>query len=244
MIVNQKKNKVNEKVAVVTGGSGGFGAFLVACFLNKNFKVAYCSQNAVAIDSGNEICRKVDVRDRKQTAQFVGEVMSIWGRVDVLVVNAGVNEDGIFLKKDDKTIDKIVDTNLNGFFNAVKAVLPFFEDAKDGHILAVSSYVGAVGRAGQSVYCATKSALIGAVKSIAREVGADNIKVNAVMPGFLDVGMGSRAGVSAVENAIKENVLGRLGTADESAGFVVNLCMMNNVSGQVFNLDSRILGWI
>lgn len=244
MIVNPGKNKVDEKVAVVTGGTGGFGSLLVDSFLDKKFKVAWCSRSAVPIVSANKFCSKVDVRDKKQSTRFIEEVISRWGRVDVLVVNAGVSVDGLFIKKNNRDIDKVVETNLNGFFNSVKAILPYFVDAEDGHILVVSSYVGSVGRAGQSIYCATKSALIGAVKSVAKEVGADNIKVNAVMPGFMDVGMGERAGKTAYTLAVKENVLGRLGSADESAEFVVNLCMMNNVSGQIFNLDSRILGWI
>jgi len=244
MIVNPEKNKVDEKVAIVTGGTGGFGSVLVDRFLDKKFKVAWCSRNGVPVTFSNKFCSKVDVRDGKQSTRFVSEAMNRWGRVDVLVVNAGVNADGVLLKKNVEDIDKVVDTNLKGFFNSVKAVLPYFTDAKNGHIVVVSSYVGSMGRAGQSIYCATKSALIGAVKSIAKEVGADNIKVNAVMPGFMDVGMGARAGKTARMLAVKENVLGRLGSADESAEFVVNLCMMNNVSGQIFNLDSRVLGWL
>ncbi len=244
MIVNPEKNKVDEKVAVITGGTGGFGSLLVDHFSAKKFKVAWCSRSAVPIVSTNKFCSKVDVRDKKQSIRFVEEVISCWGKVDVLVVNAGVNCDGFLIKKNNIDIDKVVETNLKGFFNSIKAVLPYFIDAKAGHILVVSSYVGSVGRAGQSIYCATKSALIGAVKSVAKEVGADNIKVNAVMPGFMDIGMGERAGKMAKTLAVKENILGRLGSADESAEFVVNLSMMNDVSGQIFNLDSRILGWI
>jgi len=244
MVVNQKKIKVDEKVAFISGGTGGFGEVLLNKFRGNGYFVAYTSKKGTGLNNEFFLWDKVNASSLAENTAYTEKIMDKWGRIDVLVVNAAVNYDNILAKTADWEINEMVDINLKGFFTSVKAVLPHMINQNSGSIIAVSSYSGSCGREGQSVYSASKAGLIGAVKSFAKEVGRYDIKVNAVLPGFMNAGMGARSCQKVKDKALEENVLGRLTDAGESAEFIVGLCGMNSVSGQIFNLDSRIVGWL
>jgi 3-oxoacyl-[acyl-carrier protein] reductase len=112
---------------------------------------------------------------------------------------------------------------------------------RQGHIISIASIVGVQGREGQANYSAAKAGLIGLTKACARELGRFDIKVNAVLPGYIPTDMGNKIADAVLNRVIKENTLGRVSEPDEVADFVYHLSLMNNVSGQVFNLDSRII---
>jgi len=243
-MVNQEKNKVNEKVFAVTGGSSGFGQIMVGRFIERGYKVGVCSRSAENKYDGNLLSKKADVAILSDMERFFQTVIQQWSRLDVIIVNAAINIDGLLIKINEDAITRMIKTNLNGFFNSVKPALSFLTENKQGHIIAVTSFSGSAGTHGQSVYSATKAGLIGAVKSLAVELGEYGVCVNAVMPGFLDVGMGQRADTQIRDRAKHVNVLGRLACPYESAGFIEHLSGMKGVSGQIFNLDSRILSWI
>lgn len=244
MIVNRKNNKVNQHVALITGGTSGFGTVLVRGFGESGYRTAYCGRSASDHRDETLISMRADVRSAQDMRMLCKTLIDCWGRIDVVIVNAGVNVDALLSRTSESDFDSIIETNLRGFFTVVTAALPYMHRQGYGHIIAVSSYTATAGSTGQSVYAASKAALTGAVKSAARESAAYGIRVNAVMPGFMDCGMGKNVPPEIKKVAEKQQLLGSLASAEESAAFVVHLAGMQQVSGQVFNIDSRVTGWI
>jgi 3-oxoacyl-[acyl-carrier protein] reductase len=141
----------------------------------------------------------------------------------------------------EKDWDDVVDTNLSGPFHCIRAAAQSMINQRSGHIINISSIVGLQGREGQANYSSAKAGLIGLTKAAARELGSFNIKVNVVLPGYLPTDMGSSISDTVHARILKENALGKASDPGEVADFIYHLSLMNNVSGQVFNLDSRIL---
>ncbi len=171
---------------------------------------------------------------------MVKEVMKKWGRIDVLINNAGITKDNLLLKTSDDDWDTVLKTNLKGVFNTIREVARVMV-RHGGHIINISSASGLKGKAGQSSYAASKAGLIGLTKSAAIELGRFNIKVNAVLPGVLPTDMVKGSHPSVKEKAKSESVIGRLSDIEKVAEFICGLTEMDNVSGQIFNLDSRII---
>jgi 3-oxoacyl-[acyl-carrier protein] reductase len=137
--------------------------------------------------------------------------------------------------------DDVSDANLSGPFHCIRAVSDHMIKQRSGHIINISSIVGLQGREGQANYSAAKAGLIGLTKAAAKEFGLFNIKVNAVLPGYLPTEMGTTISNEMHKRILRDNTLGRGSDADEVADLIYQLSLMHNVSGQVFNLDSRIL---
>lgn len=234
----------NEKIVVIVGGKNGFGTILSNHFHSCGWHVVCTSRTPEYEEQDHKTFYQVDVNDRAQIDSCVASVMQRWGRIDAVVVNAGIAIDNVLARLDSDDFDKIIHTNTKGFFSMAQAVIPSMMQHRDGHIIAISSFTSTVGRAGQSLYSASKAALGGLIKSLAREAGEYNIKVNAVMPGFMPVGMGERTTDHARCVAMDESVLHSLASAQESAAFIEFLSRMKYTSGQIFNIDSRITGWI
>jgi 3-oxoacyl-[acyl-carrier protein] reductase len=135
----------------------------------------------------------------------------------------------------------VLETNLNGPFHAMRSVSPPMTRQGSGHIINITSIVGMEGREGQANYAAAKAGLIGLTKAAAGELGRSNIQVNAVLPGYLATDMGETVSAEALERIRARHVLNRFSEPGEVADFILHLSCMRNVSGQIFNLDSRIL---
>ena len=163
-----------------------------------------------------------------------------WGTVDVLVNNAGITRDGLAVRMSEQEWDDVLSTNLTGPFHCIRAVSRTMMRRRSGHIISLASLVGLQGRVGQANYSAAKAGLVGLTRSTAKELGGFNINVNAVLPGFLETEMGNAVSRSILDRIKAENALGRSSTQEEVAEFIYHLSCMHNVSGQVFNLDSRI----
>ena len=161
--------------------------------------------------------------------------------MDVLINNAGLTKDGLLVRMSEQDWDDVLDTNLTGPFHCMRSAGEAMMKQGAGHIINIGSIVGVQGREGQANYSASKSGLIGLTKAAAREWGPYNIKVNAVLPGYLPTDMGAAASDAVRERVVKENALGRVSAPTEVAEFIYRLSLMNNVSGQMFNLDSRVL---
>lgn len=166
-------------------------------------------------------------------------------RIDLLVNNAGLLHDAPIAKMTDQEFDSVLDVNLKGAFLCTQAALKLMSRQRDGHIINISSYSALSGPAGQSNYAAAKAGLIALTQSTAREYGARNLRANCILPGFLETKMTRHLLQDApfTEQLLAQHTLGRLNTPQDAARFLVFLHSMPNVSGQVFQLDSRVRRW-
>lgn len=162
-----------------------------------------------------------------------------FGRLDVLVSNAGITHDSLLLKLKEEDWQRVMDINLKGCFNATRASAPLMEEGGGGHVVIVSSRSGLFGWAGQAAYSASKAALFGFTRSSAWELAGLGIRVNVLLPGYMPTDMGSGAG-DAMDRARKDSLLGMLSTPGEAASFVLWLVGTRSVTGQLFILDSRL----
>ncbi|MDI6781569.1 MAG: SDR family NAD(P)-dependent oxidoreductase [bacterium] len=237
------------RVVIVTGASRGLGARLAQCFADAMFAVVvnYNENKDKAeglvhglIENGHDaVAIHADVSKPVEIKAMVDMVLSLWGRIDVLVNNAGITSDSLLVKTSNHAWEKIIGTNLSGVFTCIKAVAEIMAKHGGGHIINISSISGVHGQVGQTAYAASKAGILGLTMSAAKELGEYNIKVNTVLPGYLLTDMGISV-AKARDRAEKISVLHRLSDMDETACFVVRLAQMSGVSGQVFNLDSRV----
>lgn len=241
MKVEDKTNKA----AVITGGTRGLGIKIAVGFRRSGYKTAVNylnSHNEAAALSDRFgdaiITHRADVGVASDMAAFAAEVSDKLGRIDVLVNNAGITKDALLIKQGEKDWDRIMDVNLKGIFNAIKAFAPLMKEG--GHIINISSYSGLKGKGGQSAYSASKAAIIGLTKTAAIELAEHNIRVNAVLPGYMPTAMGIES-ETAMNMARQESLLHSLSDPAEVANFILYLTGTANITGQVFCLDSRII---
>ena len=233
------------RVVLITGAAGGLGRGLVSAFAGQGWRVVAACHRITPPWPGERIWTVLlDVTDRPATAQTVKSIMERFGRIDVLVNNAGITVDQPVWQLDEAAWQAVIDVNLKGAFLCSQAVLPAMRQVRDGYILNVASQVGRRGARGQASYAASKAGLLGLTQSLAREEGCHNIRVNAVMPGLLPTGMTAHLAKDQMKAMIAANVLGRANSLDEVAGFIVFLAGMQSVSGQCFQLDSRVGSWV
>lgn len=241
----------NRRVIVVTGASRGLGKAIALRFgqagdrvvVNylKNGDAAAAVVNAIHAQGGDAVRFRADVRDPGQVHAMMTDTVSRWRQIDVLVNNAGITQDGVLLRMPELNWDEVMGVNLTGAFYCMRAAAEAMSRQKNGHIISLASYVALKGREGQANYSASKAGLIGLTKAAAREFGPLNVKVNAVSPGYLLTAMGETISEDMTDRIVRENVLGRVSNPDEVADFIHHLSLMENVSGQVFNLDSRVI---
>jgi len=240
----------SQRVVLVTGASRGLGRAIALAFGKAGDKVVINflnhEQDAVAV--ADEIFRanseailfRADVKASEEVETMVSAVMSRWGRIDVVVNNAGITKDGVLLRMSEQDWDSVLDTNLKGAFHCIRAATKIMSKQREGHIINISSIVGVHGREGQANYSASKAGLIGLTKASAKELGQFNIKVNAILPGYLPTDMGGDVSDAVLNRIQQANALNRVSESGEVSDFIYCLSLMNNVSGQVFNLDSRV----
>ncbi len=233
-------------VAWVTGASGGLGHALVGAFLAAGWRVAAAGHSRPVMAGDPERCRslRLDVTDPDSVRGAVRAILDGWGRVDVLVNNAGRVRDAAIAQLSDEAWEEVLDVNLTGAFRCAREVLPTMIAARRGHIINVSSIAAREGGRGQANYAAAKAGLIGLTVSLAREVGPDGICVNAVLPGMLRTRLIDGLSQEQVETQERRSVLNRLNTCDEAARFIVSLAGLDHLSGQVLALDARVGRWI
>ena len=241
----------DNRVVIVTGSSRGLGRAIAIRFGREGWRVVvnYREQEQAARDvvreiadaGGKAVPYKADVCQRGDIEAMVRSTMSDWGAIDVLVNNAGVTSDGLAIRMSEQEWDSVMDTNLTGPFNCIRAVSRHMIAQAKGHIINIASIVGLQGRAGQANYAASKAALIGLTKACAKELGPHNVQANVVLPGYLQTDMGGTVSQTIHDMILREHALGRPSVQAEVADFVHYLSCMKNVSGQVFNLDSRVI---
>jgi len=218
--------RLDNKVSVITGGAKGIGFATSKKFVLEGSKVIIVDIDEQALENSvNELNQiedlaeghKLDITNRKNVEEVFKNIFDKYGRIDVLINNAGIISDNQLNKMSYEQFDKVVDINLKGTFNCAKAVIPYMTEQKSGSIVNATSIVGVYGNYGQSNYAATKWGVIGMMKCWAREFGKLNIRSNAVAPGFIDTPILDPIPEKVINNLIKGIPMRRLGKPEEIA---------------------------
>jgi 3-oxoacyl-[acyl-carrier protein] reductase len=237
------------KRAIVTGGSLGIGAAIARELARQGANVAlnYRRHDAEAKQVVAEIealgrkglAVQADVASFADAQRMVAQVAEAFGGLDILVNNAGINRDSVIWKMTESQWDEVLDTNLKGYFNYIRAVVEIFRAQNSGKIVNITSINGLRGKFGQTNYSAAKAGIIGLTKALARELGRSSVNVNAVAPGLIETDMMKDAPPKVIEAALAEIVLGRLGKPEEVAAVVAFLCSeaARHITGHVIQVD-------
>lgn len=241
------------KLVLVTGATRGIGKQIALTFAQNQYDVAinYRKENKEleetkkAIEENGVKCFPIqgDVSCFEDCQRFTKEIIEKYGKIDVLVNNAGITKDMLLMRMKKEDFQSVIDVNLIGTFNVTKNVIPYMIKAKNGRIINVASVVGISGNAGQTNYSASKAGIIGFTKSLAKEVATRNILVNAVAPGFIETNMTDVLKEEVKENIKKQIPLNRIGKAEEVANVVKFLASEESsyITGQVINIDGGML---
>ncbi len=241
-------NRLQNKVAIVTGANSGIGLRTAQLFAEEGAILVLCARRKEKLDEVAEALRAqgsqvlsiaADVSREEDCVRVVEEAVKAFGRVDVLVNNAGITRDGLLARMKEEDFDAVIDVNLKGTFNCCKAAAQRMMKQRYGRIVNLSSVVGVAGNAGQANYAASKAGVIGLTKSIARELAARNVTANAVAPGFIATDM-----TDALSEKQREAILGRiaskrLGEPEDVAKLVRFLASeeAGYITGQVICID-------
>lgn len=237
------------KSAIVTGGSLGIGTSIALKLAEYGANVAINYRKHK--DEAEEVVRKIqemgqkglvvqaDISNFEDAGKMVEKVVSEFGRIDILINNAGINWDGVIWKMTEEQWDAVLNINLKGYFNYIRSVAPIFREQKSGKIVNVTSINGLRGKFGQSNYSASKAGIIGLTKTVARELGKYGVNVNAVAPGLIETDMLKNADDSVRTAALEDIVIKRIGQPNEVAEVVAFLCCENSrhITGEVIKVD-------
>ena len=236
------------KTALVTGGSRGIGRAIVELLAKKGWQVAFCyRENESAADevraATGAVAYRMNISDSKAVADMVSDLQKRFGHIDLLVNNVGVASQRLFTDITDEEWKNTFDVNVNGAFYATRAVLPDMIKRKSGNIIFVSSMWGVSGGSCEVHYSATKAALIGMTKALAKEVGPSDIRVNCVAPGVIETDMNAHLSADDMAALAEETPLCRIGKADEVAKAVEFLAEDGSafITGQVLSVDGGII---
>ncbi len=236
------------KISIVTGAAQGIGQTIATTLAQEGADVVVADLNANScqetVDRIQQLGRKViavsvNVGDWDQVKSMVDHVLKEWGRIDILVNNAGITRDGLLMRMKEEDWQAVLQVNVTGTFFCAKAVLPTMSRQRSGRIVNIASIVGAIGNAGQANYAASKAAVIGLTKTIAREYASRNITINAVAPGFIDTSMTQGLSADTKEALLSQIPLKRLGQPSDVADAVSFLCTekAGYITGHVLHVN-------
>lgn len=216
---------IKDQVAIITGGARGIGEGICEVFCKYGATVVSWDvisegeESAAAIrEKGGKITfMQVNITDRAEVQKAVDSIMQEYGRIDILINNAGIIRDRSFMKMTAEEWSQVIDVNLTGAFNVTKAVLPHMREAGYGRIVSASSINGSLGAFGQTNYSATKAGIVGFTKALSKEVGRFGVTANAVAPGFIKTAMTDSMPQEIIDAGIKQIPVGRIGTPEDMA---------------------------
>jgi 3-oxoacyl-[acyl-carrier protein] reductase len=240
-----------KRVAVVTGGSRGIGRAIIIALAEPGHSVVFNHYDPpddtaagetieMAQNRGCEIKGvRLDVSDYQAVQAFIKKVVESYGRVDILINNAGITRDNLLSRMKEVDWDAVLSVNLKSVFNCTQAVARYMMKQRYGRIVNIASVVGAMGNAGQANYAASKAGIMGFTKSVARELASRNVTVNAVAPGFIETEMTARLPEKAREAFLSQIPLGRAGQPEDVSKLVRFLVSdeASYITGQVIHLN-------
>jgi 3-oxoacyl-[acyl-carrier protein] reductase len=245
-------SQLDNQVAVVTGAGRGIGRAIALKFASEGANIACVSRTA---ENSEKVAKEVralgckawayavDVADSKAVAAAGEKILADAGRADILVNNAGVTKDGLLMRMSEEDWDTVLNTNLKGAFAFTKAFARFLLKQRSGRIINVASIIGLIGNAGQANYAASKAALIGFTKSVARELGSRGITANALAPGFIETDMTAALNEEVRQRLLEKIPLACFGQAEDIANAALFLAGPSGryITGQVLVVDGGMV---
>ena len=244
-------DRAKDKVVIITGGAGGIGKETAKLLAKEGAKVVIFDINEDRLTEAKKEIKKygiveaikADVTDFKSVSDAVKKVYEKFGKIDVLINNAGITRDGFLSKMDIEDWNRVIAVNLTGVFNTTKAVVPYMLERGKGNIISISSVVGVYGNIGQTNYAASKAGIIGMTKTWAKELGRKGIRANAVAPGFIRTEMTARVPEKVINIMIEKTPLGRMGEPEDVANLLLFLSSDESsfINGQIIGVDGGLI---
>jgi len=244
--------KLKDKVALITGGARGIGQAIAMAFAKEgadivvadvNLEVAQKTATEIEALGRKSLALEMDVTDYAKVEEGLNKILDKFGKVDILVNNAGITKDNLILRMSQSEWDAVINVNLKGTFNCIKAVSRPMIKQRSGKIVSIASIIGLMGNAGQANYAASKAGIIALTKTVAKELASRNVNANAVAPGFIQTDMTAKLPEDVKARMLEAIPLAKLGLPQD----VANVCLFlaseeaNYITGQVITVDGGMV---